>query len=297
MLVEHGILPGGGLAVEKIPFGVTVHRVEFIDDAEVSTSEHPLYAVLISRDLQSDQGYMNDDGLTDEERQQIKDEKEAAKTKRQVEADLGGFDIEQEWVEEIEREDCFKPDMELGGAPPIQQRAYALWIVDAGNDWNVVDSFQLDENEHGMTLQVMTLTQVEQDQDKPRGRPMTSRNVGEDLLIAVGTGIVDKDGEDVTAKGRVLLFAIKKQDDESIAAGAQVAEMSHLYTKEIFHGPVTTLSCLSCEGRNRLVIGAGADVNLEQWGKGRLMQVGFFRANMQILEIQLFKTFFLLSDA
>jgi hypothetical protein len=63
------------------------------------------------------------------------------------------------------------------------------------------------------------------------------------------------------------------------------------------HGPVTSLSCLACEGRNRIVIGAGADINVEQWGNGRLHQVGFFRANMQILHILLFKTFFLLSDA
>jgi cleavage and polyadenylation specificity factor subunit 1 len=77
-----------------------------------------------------------------------------------------------------------------------------------------------------------------------------------------------------------------------------VAELSLCYEKEIFHGPVTTLSCLSAEGKNRLVIGGGCDVNIEQWGSnGTLTQVGFFRATMQILDIILFKNFFLLSDA
>ena len=46
-----------------------------------------------------------------------------------------------------------------------------------------------------------------------------------------------------------------------------------------------------------VVIGAGADVNVEQWGSDRLTQVGFFRATMHILDILHFKTFLLLSDA
>lgn len=120
-------------------------------------------------------------------------------------------------------------------------------------------------------------------------------NAKNSLFITVGTGIVDKDGEDVSSKGRVLLFEVKRQGSASF--GSPVADLSLVYEKEILHGAVASLSCLSCEGRHRLVIGAGADVNVEQWGNGRLTQVGFFRANMQILHIQLFKTFFLLSDA
>lgn len=98
--------------------------------------------------------------MTPEERQGLLEEKENAKIKRQVEADLGGFDIEQEWVEEIEREDCFKIDTELGGAPPIQKSAYSLWIVDSTNGWVVVDSHEFDEFEHATTMQVMQLSEV-----------------------------------------------------------------------------------------------------------------------------------------
>ena len=56
-----------------------------------------------------------------------------------------------EWVEEIERENRFKVDMSLGGATPVPQRSYSLWIVDAANGWNVVDSFELEKFEHGLT--------------------------------------------------------------------------------------------------------------------------------------------------
>ena len=103
---------------------------------------------------------LNDDGLTPEERERLQEEKENAKIKRQVEADLGGFDIEQEWVEEIEREDCYKIDRDLGGAPPVPSRAYSLWIVDASNGWQVVDSYELEEFEHGTAMQVMQLSEV-----------------------------------------------------------------------------------------------------------------------------------------
>lgn len=116
--------------------------------------------MLISRELDVDMSRLNDDGMTPEERKKLEQEKEAAKIKRQVEADLGGFDVEQEWVEEIEREDCFQVDKDLGGAPPILHRSYALWIVDAANKWMVVDSYDLGEFDHGMTMRVMSLTDV-----------------------------------------------------------------------------------------------------------------------------------------
>lgn len=152
------MLPGGGLCLEKIPLGVTIRHVQFLDDSQ--SQGRCLYAMLVSRELDVDMSRLNDDGMTQDEREKLEQDKEAAKIKRQVEADLGGFDVEQEWVEEIEREDCFQVDKELGGAPPNLQSAYALWIVDAANKWMVVDSHELGEFDQGMTMRVMTLTDV-----------------------------------------------------------------------------------------------------------------------------------------
>jgi cleavage and polyadenylation specificity factor subunit 1 len=157
---SHSLIPGGGLFVEKVPLGVTVRRIQFIDDPKISSASHPLYAVLVSKELESDMSHVNDDGLTAEERQRLADEKENAKIKRQVEADLGGFDIEQEWVEEIEREDCFKIDTSLGGAPPSHSSVYSLWIVDAASGWIVVDSYEFESSEHALNMQVMSLSEV-----------------------------------------------------------------------------------------------------------------------------------------
>ncbi|VEU41818.1 unnamed protein product [Pseudo-nitzschia multistriata] len=289
---KNSLLPGGGMFVEKIPFGVTVRKIQFIDDDHASTGSRPLYAVLVSREYEADLSELNDDGMTDEERQRLAEEKESAKIQRQVEADLGGFDVEQEWVEEIERENCFKINRNLGGAPPVPSSAYSLWIVDVANGWQVIDSYELEECEHGTSMEVMTLT-------KFLAEPGTDYNTSEEeleskLFIAVGAGTINKDGEDVACKGRVLLFEVTRPKESGVLP---IAELNFVYEKKIFHGPVTTLSCLNIEGKSRLLIGAGADINVEQWGNDKLTQVGFFRATMQVLDIKLFKNFIVLSDA
>ena len=319
---------------------MTVRQVQFIDDASVSSAARPLYALLISREIEEDQGLLDDDGLSPEERQKIKDEKEKEKTRRQVEADLGGFDVEQEWVEEIERDDYFEIDSTLGRAPPLPKRVFEVWLVDAASGWNVIDSYQLKETEHGASMEVMSLSEVSSESVPPSlschtilcflffrhfvsfltqhslvahifrlfsfqlvpetGTSSASSNqdnFDNDLFIVVGTGIIDKDGEDVQAKGRILLFNVSRNTDEEIEKGEPQAEMTFIYDKDIALGPVTSLSCLTSEGKNRLVVGAGAEITIEQWTGAKLVQVGFFHVNMQVQRINLFKTFFLLSDA
>jgi hypothetical protein len=121
---------------------------------------------------------------------------------------------------------------------------------------------------------------------------VASEDLESTLFITIGIGVVDKNGEDVSGKGKVLLFELRSNSESP--GGVELALTCE---KEIFHGPVMSLSCLSSEGKNRLLIGAGADINVEQWGNGRLTQVGFFRATMQVLDIIVFKSFLLLSDA
>ena len=160
MFRADGLLPGGGLCFQKVALGATVRLIQYIDGGSERSVGRCLYALLISRELETDASRLNEDGMTKEEREQREKEKEAAKVKRQVEADLGGFDVEQEWVEEIEREDCFRIEKELGGAPPLLLTSYSLWIVDAANNWMVVDSYELAENNHGLAMSVMSLTDV-----------------------------------------------------------------------------------------------------------------------------------------
>ncbi len=113
-------------------------------------------------------------------------------------------------------------------------------------------------------------------------------------VIAVGTGIVDEDGEDVSSKGRIILFELKRIGDRTRNFEL---ELNFFYDKKISLGPVTSVGCLIAEGKSRMVIGAGAEINIEQWGGNKLTQVGFFHCYMQVQDIVIFKNFLLLSDA
>ena len=155
-----------------------------------------------------------------------------------------------------------------------------MWIVNVADGWQVIDSYELDEFEYGTAMEVMQLSEF-------LAEPGSDFDISDDdldsrLFITVGAGTIDEDGEDVATKGRVLLFEVKRPKDVS---SLPIAELNFVYEKKIFHGPVTSLSCLITEGKSRLIIGAGADVNVEQWGNEKLTQVGFFRATMHIIDI------------
>ena len=77
-------------------------------------------------------------------------------------------------------------------------------------------------------------------------------------FLALGTGIVDQDGEDVCSKGRILLFQLRRVGDRTAKFEL---ELNFVHDKEITIGPVTSVSCLASQGKSRLVVGAGAETN------------------------------------
>ena len=291
-------LPGGGNCVTKIPLGVTVRRITFIEDTSVSSLANPLFLMVISRDFDAAQSHLNDDGLTPEERKKLRAEKDAEKTRRQVEADLAGVDhIEQEWVEEIERDDYFEVKIHLGGAPPIPKSTFEVWLVN-GNGWQILDRYELENYNKALTLLIAPLTEVA-DESKSTHNDAVKSNP---TTFAVGIGYVDQDGEDVTSKGKVILFEVHTSslsggyEDGTPILGLS-GSINVVYEKEMLMGPVTSLSCLTCNNTTRLVVGAGAEVTIEQWNGEKLTQVGFFHAQMHVLDVKIFRNFFLLSDA
>lgn len=95
------------------------------------------------------------------------------------------------------------------------------------------------------------------------------------LVIGVGTSAIDQDGEDLASKGRILLFEVEKSKKRGL--GRNIKDPLQLVLKSEKHmalGPVTSLSSLNSEGVYRAVVGAGAEVTVEQWGSGKLTQVG-----------------------
>ena len=144
------------------------------------------------------------------------------------------------------------------------------------------------------------------------------------LFISVGTSTIDNDGEDLASRGKILLFQVKKSKKRALGNSNQdpPLELFLKSEKDMALGPVTSLSSLrSGEDIYRIVVGAGAEITVEQWGSGKLTQVGeclicvsvasfripcthpmalfpgFYHAHMQVQQVVLFKTFFLLSDA
>lgn len=95
-------------------------------------------------------------------------------------------------------------------------------------------------------------------------------------MIGVGTSVIDHDGEDLASKGRVLLFQVKKSKKRAPSKGSKdpPLEMTLKSEKEIALGPVTNLASLKSDDIYRVVVGAGAEVTVEQWGSGKLTQVG-----------------------
>ena len=114
------------------------------------------------------------------------------------------------------------------------------------------------------------------------------------LVISVGTSLVDPDGEDLASKGRILLFEVRKSKKrKDIHMKNPPLELMLKSEKDMALGPVTSLSSLRSEDIYRVVVGGGAEITVEQWGNGKLTQMGFYHAHMQVQEIKIFKTFFI----
>ncbi len=96
------------------------------------------------------------------------------------------------------------------------------------------------------------------------------------LVIGVGASVISHDGEDIASKGRVLLFQIKKSRKRALSKGENLTSLvlALKSEKDMALGPVTSLSSLKSENIHRVVVGAGAEVTVEQWGNGKLTQVG-----------------------
>lgn len=98
--------------------------------------------------------------------------------------------------------------------------------------------------------------------------------------------MISYDGEDIASKGRILLFQVKKSKKRFKGRGG--GKLPSLFLslkseKEMALGPVTSLSSLQSENTHRVVVGAGAEVTVEQWGSGKLTQVGEYVSHMRCI--------------
>ncbi|XP_057475744.1 LOW QUALITY PROTEIN: cleavage and polyadenylation specificity factor subunit 1-like [Actinidia eriantha] len=140
----------------------------------------------------------------------------------------------------------------------------------SGGPWQTRATIPMQSSENALTVRVVTLYNT-----------TTKEN---ETLLAVGTAYVQ--GEDVAARGRVLLFSIDRNPDNS-----QIL-VSEVYSKEL-KGAISALASL----QGHLLIASGPKIILHKWTGSELNGVAFFDAPpLYVVSLNIVKNFILLGD-
>ncbi|XP_015580357.1 cleavage and polyadenylation specificity factor subunit 1 isoform X2 [Ricinus communis] len=139
-----------------------------------------------------------------------------------------------------------------------------------GGPWQTKATIPMQSSENALTVRVVTLFNA-----------TTKEN---ETLLAIGTAYVQ--GEDVAARGRVLLFSVVKSTENS-----QVL-VSEVYSKEL-KGAISALASL----QGHLLIASGPKIILHKWTGTELNGVAFYDAPpLYVASMNIVKNFILLGD-
>ncbi|TVU13331.1 hypothetical protein EJB05_40381 [Eragrostis curvula] len=103
-----------------------------------------------------------------------------------------------------------------------------------------------------------------------------------ETLMAIGTAYVQ--GEDVAARGRVLLFSFTKSENSQNL-------VTEVYSKEI-KGAVSAVASL----QGHLLIASGPKITLNKWTGSELTAVAFYDAPLHVVSLNIVKNFVLFGD-
>ncbi|KAK3142943.1 hypothetical protein QOZ80_4BG0354660 [Eleusine coracana subsp. coracana] len=101
-------------------------------------------------------------------------------------------------------------------------------------------------------------------------------------LMAIGTAYIQ--GEDVAARGRVLLFTFTKSENSQNL-------VTEVYSKEI-KGAVSAVASL----QGHLLIASGPKITLNKWTGTELTAVAFYDAPLHVVSLNIVKNFVLFGD-
>jgi len=169
-------------------------------------------------------------------------------------------------------EDPLAEDWSIVRAPPVEaqpppmprtQPHYELWI-DKAKDIGKLGQyrFSFDSNEHVLCMEWVTLP----------GFPEPS--------LVVGTGV--NVGEDLTCRGRILIFSTKDRDPGVLPA---------IYQRSL-KWPVTVVG----QWGSYLVHSEGFKLFFERWENNNFSKLAFFDASMCVTSMSSIKNFLLLGD-
>ncbi|CAN6480274.1 unnamed protein product [Victoria cruziana] len=139
----------------------------------------------------------------------------------------------------------------------------------SGGSWETRSVIHMQSYENALTVRMVSLFNTS-----------TKEN---ETLLAIGTAYVQ--GEDVAARGRILLFTIGKNDDNNQNWAVEV------YSKEL-KGAISALASL----QGHLLIASGPKIILHKWSGTELNGVAFFDAPLYVTSLNIVKNFILLGD-
>ncbi|GJR02154.1 cleavage and polyadenylation specificity factor subunit 1 [Tanacetum coccineum] len=140
----------------------------------------------------------------------------------------------------------------------------------SGGPWKTKGTIRMQTSENALTVRVVTLSNT------------TTRE--SETLLAVGTAYVQ--GEDVAARGRVLLFSV-----ENGTEGSQ-ATVTEVYSKEM-KGAISAVASL----QGYLLVASGPKIILHKWTGSDLSGVAFFDAPpLYVVSLNIVKNFILIGD-
>nr|DAD18663.1 TPA_asm: hypothetical protein HUJ06_020126 [Nelumbo nucifera] len=139
----------------------------------------------------------------------------------------------------------------------------------SGGPWQTKVTIPMQSCESALTVRMVTLFNT-----------TTKEN---ETLLAIGTAYVQ--GEDVAARGRVLLFSIGRNTDNPQNL------VSEVYSKEL-KGAISALASL----QGHLLIASGPKIILHKWTGTELNGVAFFDAPLYVVSLNIVKNFILLGD-
>ncbi|KAI8032762.1 Cleavage and polyadenylation specificity factor subunit 1 [Camellia lanceoleosa] len=140
----------------------------------------------------------------------------------------------------------------------------------SGGPWQTKATIPMQSSENALTVRVVTLFNT-----------TTKEN---ETLLAIGTAYVQ--GEDVAARGRVLLFSIERNPDNSQTL------VSEVYAKEL-KGAISALASI----QGHLLIASGPKIILHMWTGSDLNGIAFSDAPpLYVVSLNIVKNFILLGD-
>ncbi|KAJ1270311.1 hypothetical protein BS78_06G044200 [Paspalum vaginatum] len=134
--------------------------------------------------------------------------------------------------------------------------------------WETRFTIPMQSFENALTVRIVTLQNTS-----------TKEN---ETLMAIGTAYVQ--GEDVAARGRVLLFSFSKSENSQNL-------VTEVYSKES-KGAVSAVASL----QGHLVIASGPKITLNKWTGSELTAVAFYDAPLHVVSLNIVKNFVLFGD-